>query len=65
MKLADSKLCVECDELTGIADTACPCCTCTHFIMLARIILPLRPEDIRLVRTVGQLYDEEGTHGKQ
>lgn len=59
MKLADSKLCVECDEVVAAVANACPSCTCTHFLMLSRVIMPL-PErrEINLVRRITEIEEK-------
>jgi predicted nucleic acid-binding Zn-ribbon protein len=39
-KLYDAALCCECDEVFERGPSACPSCTCTHFLYLSSFVPP-------------------------
>jgi len=43
MKLRDTKICLDCDELFGLHHEACPVCGSRHFHWMADWIPPIAP----------------------
>lgn len=56
MKLANARLCVDCDEIFEKRDS-CPSCTCATLIILSTVIPPML--DARRLTSCGLLPEEE------
>lgn len=58
MKLADTQICVNCDELVEKSILACPSCTSEQLIPLSEWLAPLVDrQEIELVRTIAEVSE--------
>lgn len=59
MRLTETALCVNCDELYGLSEKQCPSCTSVHRLALTVMVPPLGDRgEIDLVRTIQAIDDE-------